>query len=469
MKKFNKYTVIGMLLGVLILLIGIFIFIKIGGNNREENNKIEKVSENKKTNNTQEDNNENKIDELPNNKIVVTENDKEKSDCEDKYFDYTYEYTSYDTSDEFKQIAEVGNKTIEKDITNESNISEFKEWNIFNRCIVINNENEFKNSIEDPNLNRIYNIENDINISKEEWKNNTLVVLPYYNYSVITDLKVTEIEYNEENVNIKISSSEGAIRESTLSRILQNAGPIYIDKETNKAIEYTQESNAKLLYIMINKIDVDKTVNYEIKTYDAKKIKESRTSKVYEASLTTDKPIIYLYPEKETEVSVKVGYPEKLTVTYPKYENGWDVMAKPNGDLIDIKTGRNLYSLYWEGKNTSAKETNEGFLVKGEDTAKFLEEKLAILGLTEREAEEFIVYWLPQMQNNKYNFIRFETKEEIDENMPLNITPTPNTVIRVVMEFKPLDNKIEIKEQSLPETPVREGFTVVEWGGTKIK
>ena len=418
MKKFNKYTVMGMLLGVLILLIGFLIILKI-----------------------------------------------DEDACKREYFDYTYEYTSFDTSDEFKQVDEVENKIIIKDITN---ISDFQEWNKFNKCIVINDEDELKNNIEDPNLNKIYNLENDIEISKKEWESNTLIVLPYYNKSVITDLKVTDIEYNEENVNIKISSSESTSKSSISP---ENFIPYnsYIDKKTNKPIEYTQESNAKLLYIMINKIDADKTVNYEIKTYDAKKIKESRTSKVYEASLTTDKPIIYLYPEKETEVSVKVGCPEKLTVTYPEYENGWNVIAKPNGDLKDIKTGRNLYSLYWEGKNTSAKETNEGFLVKGEDTAKFLEEKLAILGLTEREAEEFIVYWLPQMQNNKYNFIRFETKEEIDENMPLNITPTPNTVIRVLMEFKPLDNKIEIKEQSLPETPVREGFTVVEWGGTEIK
>ncbi len=217
-----------------------------------------------------------------------------------------------------------------------------------------------------------------------------------------------------------------------------------------------------ILFIIFNVLDI-KYVNNKLKI-GIKHKNENSCNETYD-----EKPIIYLYPEKETEVSVKVGYPEKLTVTYPEYENGWNVIAKPNGDLKDIKTGRNLYSLYWEGKNTSAKETNEGFLVKGEDTAKFLEEKLAILGLTEREAEEFIVYWLPQMQNNKYNFIRFETKEEIDENMPLNITPTPNTVIRVLMEFKPLDNKIEIKEQSLPKTPVREGFTVVEWGGTKIK
>lgn len=64
--------------------------------------------------------------------------------------------------------------------------------------------------------------------------------------------------------------------------------------------------------------------------------------------------------------------------------------------------------------------------------------------------------------------IRFQTKEEIEENMPLEINPNPDTVIRVMMEFKVLDEKIEVTEQKL-ETPKREGFVEVEWGGTEIK
>lgn len=180
------------------------------------------------------------------------------------------------------------------------------------------------------------------------------------------------------------------------------------------------------------------------------------------------KPIIYLYPEIETEVTVKVGNPQNLTHTYPKYENEWKVLAKPNGDLKDLKTGRNLYALYWEGINTVKPNMNEGFIVKGEDTIKFLEEKLEILGLNEREAEEFIVYWLPKLESNKYNFIRFQTEEEINNNMPLEIIPKPDTVIRIVMEFKGLEESIQIQEQKL-STPQRTGFTVVEWGGTEIK
>lgn len=179
------------------------------------------------------------------------------------------------------------------------------------------------------------------------------------------------------------------------------------------------------------------------------------------------KPIIYLYPEEEQEVSVELGYPEYLTCTYPKYENSWEVIAEPNGDLTDIKTGRKLYALYWEGQDIGIREKiTEGFCVKGEDSAKFLEEKLAILGLTEREAEEFIVYWLPELEQNKYNLIRFETMEEIERDMPLNIIPTPDTVIRVMMQFEKSNKYVELPEQVL-ETPERKGFVVVEWGGQK--
>lgn len=181
------------------------------------------------------------------------------------------------------------------------------------------------------------------------------------------------------------------------------------------------------------------------------------------------KPIIYLYPEEETQVTVKLGKPENLTCTYPKYEeSGWNVTAKPNGTLIYNQTGRELYSLYWEGKNNINIDETEGFIVKGEESSKFLEEKLEILGLTQREAEEFIVYWLPKLEANKYNFIRFETIDKINSDMPLEIEPKPDTVIRVLMEFKGLEEYKEVKEQKL-ETPERNGFVVVEWGGTEIK
>lgn len=188
------------------------------------------------------------------------------------------------------------------------------------------------------------------------------------------------------------------------------------------------------------------------------------------SSSTVDKPIIYLYPEEETDVLVKLGNNENLTCSYPVYKDtGWKVKAMPNGDLTDLETGKNLYSLYYESKNaTEFKVEKNGFVVKNTDTIQFLEEKLAILGLTQKEAEEFIIYWLPILQKNEYNYIRFASMEEINKNMPLDIEPTPDTIIRVVMTYKGLDKPIKVEEQKL-ETPIRQGFVAVEWGGTEIK
>ena len=179
------------------------------------------------------------------------------------------------------------------------------------------------------------------------------------------------------------------------------------------------------------------------------------------------KPLIYLYPEKEINVTVKLGYPEKLTTTYPKYDNGWNVKAYPNGDLKD-QDNKYYYGLYWEGLNNLTPTFEDGFFVERTNIISFLEEKLTILGLNDREKNEFIIYWLPKLEENKYNLIRFETIDNINKEMPLLVTPKPDSTIRVLMEFKSVDKMISIKEQKLT-TPTRSGFTVVEWGGTIIK
>ena len=175
------------------------------------------------------------------------------------------------------------------------------------------------------------------------------------------------------------------------------------------------------------------------------------------------KPMIYLYPEEEMEVEVVLGHPEYLTTTYPKYHHSWKVTASPNGTLTD--GNRSYYGLYWEGIHHQAEVKEDGFVVKREDLVPFLEEKLHLLGLTDKEANEMIVYWLPKLEENKWNYIRFETIEEMNRYMPLDIIPKPDTLIRIMMDMKPLEKPISVQEQKL--TPItRKGFTVVEWGGS---
>ncbi len=178
-----------------------------------------------------------------------------------------------------------------------------------------------------------------------------------------------------------------------------------------------------------------------------------------------EKPVIYLYPEDVTDVTVKLDYSGTLTATYPKYTDGWRVTASPDGTLTDA-SGREYYCLYWEGEDDTAYDLSKGFVVKGEDTAEFLEDALAKLGLTEREANEFIIYWLPRMETNEYNLISFQSEVYTDSAV-LDIEPASDTLIRVFMAWKGVDAPVEIEPQELT-APERTGFTVVEWGGTQI-
>ena len=178
------------------------------------------------------------------------------------------------------------------------------------------------------------------------------------------------------------------------------------------------------------------------------------------------KPVIYLYPEEKTEVSVQLDYDGRLTCTYPAYEDGWQVTALPDGTLTD-RQGQTYNYLYWEGIGDVEYDFSRGFCVSGKDTALFLEGALEQLGLTRREANEFIVYWLPLMEGNPYNLISFQQKAYTDD-ARLCIVPAPDTVLRVFMAWSPLAQAVEIQPQEL-FAPKRDGFTVVEWGGTMLE
>lgn len=181
------------------------------------------------------------------------------------------------------------------------------------------------------------------------------------------------------------------------------------------------------------------------------------------------KPVIYLYPEEPVEVNVKLDFDGELTCTYPEYkEDGWNVLAYPDGKLVDEASGRSYDYLFWEGEIRHAEWDRSGyFCVAGTETAAFLEEYLEAVGLNDSEIDDFISFWLPRMQENPYNLIYFQTSayEKIAE---LTIDPVPDTLIRVYMVFKPSYENVG-STGTLPETPSRDGFTIVEWGGSEMR
>ena len=177
------------------------------------------------------------------------------------------------------------------------------------------------------------------------------------------------------------------------------------------------------------------------------------------------KPILYLYPTEQTNVKITFDHPDLLKTTYPKYNNEWNVTVKEDGTITD-KDGRNYYALYWDEKQKNKVDFKYGYYVTGNNAIKFLEEKLFEIGLTERESNEFIMYWLPKLEDNKKSLVYFELTEEKEKYNKINIEPKPDSLLRLTIHIKKVNKETKIKEQKIKPF-IRNGFTAVEWGGVE--
>jgi hypothetical protein len=179
------------------------------------------------------------------------------------------------------------------------------------------------------------------------------------------------------------------------------------------------------------------------------------------------KPVIYLYPEKTSKINVQVSPTGGMSISDPDYGKGWDVVADNQSNITNLKDGRKYPYLFWEGSSQLLYSTPEkGFVVTKDNLENLLNEKLAALGLRGKEISDFKEFWLPKMtvENKPYYFVTFLSKSTIDKMAPLSVSPRPDTVIRVLMDYQGLDEFRDVPGFEI-KTPERKGFTVVEWGG----
>ena len=186
----------------------------------------------------------------------------------------------------------------------------------------------------------------------------------------------------------------------------------------------------------------------------------------YLSSGECGKPVIYLYPPKDMDVRVQVAPNGGFTKTIPAYGvNGWFVHASPDGQLYNYADKTAYPYLFWEGHASGAEAPKEGFVLAKKDVPAGMRALLVKMGLTSRETEDFMEFWQDKLMVKPYVFVTFVPQREFEAMAPLRITPRPDTVIRVFMDFTPLDAPISV--DPLPIVPrARSGFTVVEWGGT---
>ncbi|CAM4294454.1 hypothetical protein [Flavobacterium terrigena] len=227
--------------------------------------------------------------------------------------------------------------------------------------------------------------------------------------------------------------------------------------------------------IEVRKNDILSFSNRNYQSQRIQFVKQKKIAISLKAIPTSDKiilkkPVIYLYPTEKTDIDLSINFDGKMLTTFPKLEKSWKVTAYENGQIFDKKTNRFYNSLFWDGEISfpaSHYQYKTGFVVEKENLTSFLIEKLEFMGLNTVETNDFIQYWLPILEQNKSTFIHFLVNEEYDIFSTNNVSPKPDTSIRILMEFFRVDEPISIAPQQLPSTK-RNGFTLVEWGGSDV-
>ncbi len=192
------------------------------------------------------------------------------------------------------------------------------------------------------------------------------------------------------------------------------------------------------------------------------------TNRKFDTMAEMCKPVIYLYPEKTSDINVQVKPNGGFTFADPAYNQGWYVRADPNGKIKEINSGKEYEYLFWEGIGLNLVEPEQGFIVKRRDLNKFFDKSLKQLNLNEKEMNDFKKYWIKRLNNSNYWFISFIDNKTFGELAPLAVSPMPDSIIRIFIYAKPLSAPIKVKEQKLIAQP-RTGFTVVEWGGAVVE
>lgn len=197
-----------------------------------------------------------------------------------------------------------------------------------------------------------------------------------------------------------------------------------------------------------------------------------RTSKEIEDSRhVAYKPVIYCYPEKDLPVTVTLLPKGELTFTYPEYGSGWNGIAHPDGSTTI--GGRTYPYLFWEGTADDLSQLvdySDGAVLSAGEVVPFLEEQLDAIGFNAKEKTDFITFWGPRMEASERGHAYFLFNKEYDAVAGLNVEPKPDAVFRVYLLWTPLGKEVELspKPQVFPKMK-RDGFHVVEWGGSELK
>ncbi len=178
-----------------------------------------------------------------------------------------------------------------------------------------------------------------------------------------------------------------------------------------------------------------------------------------------EKPAVYIYPEEDGPCQVRLGlnHGTRLTASIPEYGDGWDVFVETTGRI----DGKYDY-LFYEAVLTWFPDITHGWCLGRQELPWRLAEILRELGLNEAETADFLAYWQGRLAHWEYYQIWPVVDAALDPWVELAVVPAPDSIRRFWLVFRGCDRFAELPPPQI-EPFVRNGMTVVEWGGVLLQ
>ncbi|KAG9118264.1 hypothetical protein FRC07_007306 [Ceratobasidium sp. 392] len=193
----------------------------------------------------------------------------------------------------------------------------------------------------------------------------------------------------------------------------------------------------------------------------------------------------------------------------------WNVDTKPDDTLLDHRTNREVWYLFWEARTkppvllsptcsrsgSPVQDVPEAFdparptithansvSLPFDKVTAYIDDTLMAFGLHTEARCSFITYWLPDIQVHKHIALRFLPQVEYEAAAPMSITPAPAVTTRVFMLFQGLqESELELwadaavranEDPSMWRAVVGVNFEksrdaklfrVLKWGGMELR
>jgi len=178
-------------------------------------------------------------------------------------------------------------------------------------------------------------------------------------------------------------------------------------------------------------------------------------------SIIAYKPNIYIYPEYEVDLSVRLTFPNggRVTVSEPEYDDGWSVNVSDSGLIDDEFT-----FLFYECKIPDYCQYDEGWIIEESELRTFFDTELRSLRFNEFEIGDFLNYWMPLLKDHDEYLIYPQYSETLEQIVTIDCDVEPDFVNRVWYVVREYSGVEEPPVTPDSEIFSREGFHIMEWG-----